>query len=539
MAVAACSRCAELSAERDELVRQVAELSKLVELQGADLERLGKANEELTPNQPERVPRDELQLVFEKLLESIGDDDARRELEEAARSDNEPDANEADESQKDGQGNSGAPNKEKRKGVGRRRLDMTSLPLETVQVDPDEVIAVDGVGFELIGVETSERVAFRPASYFRLQVVRRKWARTTPDPLEEQPTVLIPDVPDGVWPGFMADPSAIARVAISKYDDLLPLNRQQRISHREGFVVPKSTACGWLGGAYDVCARIVGAMDAEARARAYCIATDSTSAPVRQEGGGPCTPWSVFVLIADLDHVIFRYAKSASSAAITSMLEGFEGYVLADAALIYDALFKDGAMKEVACWAHMRRYFFKALGEDSQRAMQALALISKLFLVGRMFPDVPPNERTHLRAKRARPILAALDAWVAQNKSAATARGKLGAAIRYYENQREALHRFLDDGRLRLDNNPAESALRKHVLGRANWVFFENETGLKYFTVFRSILASCALHDLNPHDYLEACCGSHHTGPSTGSSSSHPSTGGTRSTTSTNDGARS
>ncbi|MCP5040808.1 MAG: IS66 family transposase [bacterium] len=486
MADAVCSRCAELSAERDELIRQVAELSKLVELQGADLERLAKANDELVPNQPERVPRDELQLVFEELLAGIDDDEKRRELEEAARSDDEADGDDgANESQQDGQAKSGDQKKKKsRKGVGRRRLDMTSLPVETVQVDPDEVVAVDGVGFEMIGVETSERVAFRPASYFRLQVVRRKWARAKPDPLEEQPTVLIPDVPDGVWPGFMADPSAIARVAISKYDDLLPLNRQQRISHREGFVVPKSTACGWLGGAYDVCARIVDAMDAEARARAYCIATDSTSAPVRQEGGGPCASWNVFVLIADLDHVIFRYAKSASSAAVTSMLEGFEGYVLADAALIYDALFKDSPRKEVACWAHTRRYFFKALGEDSRRAMQALALISKLFLVGRMCAAATPDERTQLRAARARPILAALDAWVTQNKSAAAARGKLAAAIRYYENQREALHRFLDDGRLRLDNNPAESALRKLVVGRANWVFFENETGLKYFTVF-------------------------------------------------------
>lgn len=497
-----CSRCAEFEKQRDELFGQLAELNKLVELQEADLKRYRAEAESNTPNQPERVPKNQLQLAFEEVLASIQDSAERKALEDAVAN-NEADGG-ANTSSNDSATEGQSKNKKKGSG-GRRKLELSKLDVERVVIDPDEVVACNGEGFELLGTETSNRVAFRPAAYFRLQIERRKWARRVPQ-TEEAPEgteVLVGLPPPSVWPYYMADPSAIGRGIVAKYDDLLPKHRQQKISRRHGFEVPRSTLCGWMKEAHANLHHIVDAMFNEAKTTAYCIGTDATSAPVRGPGRGSLEPWQVFVFIADQDHVVFRYAPSGTSAAVSTMLEGYRGCVVADAAPIFDILYRDGEMIEVACWSHMRRYFWKALGSHAGVAMQFLALISKLFLIARWSQSIPLPERTEARAARARPILAAIDALVKAHDHEEDARSPLAKAIGYYKNQRAALHRFLEDGRLPLHNNASESSLRNLVLGRHNWMFFENETGLKWYVTFRSLLASCHLHDLNPQEYLQ------------------------------------
>lgn len=524
-----CRTCAALREERDQLRRENSELAKLVELQSADLERLqseasaaNAAASSTAPNQPERVPKNQLQLAFEEVLASIEDKEVRDALEQAVGSDEgASDQGGATNGDAPGDGPSGdteksRPRKPRTKGHGRRALNLTNLPVDEVVIDPEEVVAANGEGFKLIGEEVSERLGLRPAEYRRIVVRRRKWMtiRDAPKvqpvsedseipPEEPDASILIAPLPASLWPHFMAEVSAIVHGIQSKYGDLLPLNRQQGISARNGFEVPRSTMCGWFGAAYPYCERIVAAMKADSIARAFCIATDSTGAPVRPPGKGPLERWQVFVFIADQDHIFFDFSRSGTSVAVSAMLDGYKGNVLADAASIFDALYDDGDMSEVGCWSHMRRYFWKALASDGPRAIQALGLISKLFLVDRACALVEMPRRTDVRAARARPILEALDRWVISVEPHADPRSPLSAALTYYKNQREALRRFLLDGRLRIHNNDSESNLRNLVLGRHNWVFFETDTGLKYYTVFRSLIASCALHGLNPEQYLQ------------------------------------
>jgi hypothetical protein len=239
----------------------------------------------------------------------------------------------------------------------------------------------------------------------------------------------------------------------------------------------------------------------EARERAFCIATDATGAPLR--AAGACENWHVFVFIADRDHVIFRFAKEHSSATISTLLEGFRGHLLADAAPIYDVLYREKGVIEVVCWFHARRYFWRAIDSACDLALEALALIAKLFAVDRECRTISMPERTAERARRAGPILQMFDAWVERHRDRVDPRSPLDRAIGYYTNQRLALHRFLQDGRLLLDNSGSERELRNVVLGRHNWKFFAYETGLRWYSVYRSLIASCALHGLNAHDYLE------------------------------------
>jgi hypothetical protein len=380
------------------------------------------------------------------------------------------------------------------------------------------VLAAGGNGFKRIGEEVSSRIARRPARYIRLIIRRGKFVRIDEseqrdadagsvtisgnDAIESSPIVIAP-LPESVWPNFMADPSAIAHVIISKYDDILPLHRQERISARDGFVLPRSTQCGWLGRAHEVTYRIVDAMFVDAKAHAFCIATDATGAPVRAPNA--CESWDVFVFLADRDHIVFRYVQQhATSLKISQLLAGFRGHLLADAAPIYDALFETGDIIEHCCWYHCRRWFYRALETDKTIALGPLSLIAKLFEIDRECSSVSdPGEYTAARAKRSKPLLELLDQWVDLHRAKVDSRGPLDKAIGYYDNQREALHRFIDDSRIRLSNNLAEQQLRNLAQGRDNWTFFANETGVRWYANFRSLIASCRLHNLNAETYLE------------------------------------
>lgn len=564
--VTSCSKCAlrdaELASERarsaalakelEETRQQRNEALKLIELQKADLARYKQVvHGQPQPNQPERAPEEQMQLAFARVLAAITD---KKLVEQLQAAEEQAKANTAK-------------TKEPRVGHGRRNLDLTNLPVIEECITPPEVLAANGVGWELIGRETSDRVGFRPSMYFCLRISREKWrlvaaiaspvamvgapaatmdSQTTtieaqPAMVDAQPamnsqaattdgqtatisahdvgartsrscfpptspcvlevgTIITAPIPEHVWPNVMADPSLIAEIAHAKYDYLLPLNRQERWTRNRGFAIPRSTQCEWIRGAYEYVKRVVDAMHAESIASAHCLATDATGAPVRAPGA--CRDWHVFVFIGDTGHITFRHVRRHTSDAIDGLLAGFKGCLLADASSIYDRLAKLGVVL-VACWAHVRRYIWKALDTDRELALEGLAIIKRLFAVDRAARDIAMPERTTYRAERAKPVLDLFDQWVARVRDRVEPRGRLAAAIKYYENQRTELRRFLEDGRLPVDNNRSERQLRHLVGGRDNWKFFESESGLEWYTAFRSLFASCEANDINPHEYLE------------------------------------
>lgn len=498
---AAQMRTVQLQAEVVALEGELAEAMKLIELQKADLDRYEKAIQDARPNQPERTPVEQLQLAWKRILgfeaEAANDDGTEAE----------PTSGGLEGMPAPGEGRADGDRKRRHRHGRRPAPDFNHLPQKEIVIDPAEVREAGGEGFRCVGEETARRVAFQPSSYICLITRRRKWVRVD-DPLElvglpEQslPPVLIGELPSSLWPRFMADASAVANIIITKYGDIVPLNRQETISRRHGFPLSRATQCGWLSQAHQVLYRIVGAMLVDARQSAHCICTDATTAPVQAVGA--CIKRNVFVLLADDDHVIFQPTRAHTSAEVLKLFEGFTGVVLADAAKVFDTLFRDHGMTESGCWSHMRRYAWKAVETESERAYEVLALISQLFAIERECADDTPEERLATRKARAGPILDALDRWIARQRDHVDPRGRLRAAITYYDNQREALRYFLRDGRVSIHNNASERELRNLVLGRDAWKYFANETGVRWYCVFRSLIASCALHDINPQTYLE------------------------------------
>lgn len=308
-------------------------------------------------------------------------------------------------------------------------------------------------------------------------------------------------VPDWLWPKFLADPSAIAQAIVSKYQDILPLHRQELRSARGGFRVPRSTICGWLDAAHDFLRHIVEGMFEEMKGECHVIGADATSAPVRARG---CTKrWHIFVFIGDDGHIVYRYSRWHSTAAISRLLEGYSGKLLVDAAGIYDSLFTEGGLIEVGCWAHVRRYFWKALPSQPDLAFEALAIIARLFATERAIASLPPDEKLAQREATCKPLLALFEEWVRTHRSHADPRGPLAKAFIYFTNQRAALRRFLEDAALQIHNNDSEAALRGVAKGRDAWSAYENETGLRWDTTFRTLIASAVHQHLNPEQYLD------------------------------------
>jgi transposase len=263
-----CARCESLSAELDAALASVAELEaectslreqlheavKLNELQQADLERYKEAYEQVRPNHPERVPVEQLQLAFGEMLAMLGPSPAVNDIIAQGESSSSP----------DGHDRPARRAKTKRRDPhGRRPLtDLSNLERQEITITPEEVLAAGKRGFKQIGEEVSSRIARRPASYIHLLIRRGKFVRTDEardeasapvtvtitcnDTIESSPIIVAP-LPESVWPKVMAAPSAIAHVIVSKYDDIFPLHRQERISARDGFVLPRSTQCSWLG----------------------------------------------------------------------------------------------------------------------------------------------------------------------------------------------------------------------------------------------------------------------------------------------------
>jgi len=377
MAARACERCneaseelrrarariGELTLEVARLREQLREALKLNVLQQGDLARYMELVASLQGHRPERVARDELQLAFDHVLESFTDtpaasassDDTSEPRETATAGDDSDAASgpaaalQGDRSQSPS-GEDGKP----RKGHGRRKLSLTDLPVREIILDPPEVLADGGVGWDLLDAEYSERVVLPHGGYERLRIVRRTWVRRSDAPaptVTEQLAGEVPSVhivtaplPEGVWPGIMGDASAIAHGIVSKYDDSLPLHRQEHISDRRGFRIPRATLCNWLEAAYDCTRRIVDAMMIDGVTYSNVIATDATGAPVRAKGG--CRHAHIFVFLADHGHIVFRHSAKHTGLAVRAMLDGFHGTLLSDAHGIYEVLYREEGMTD-------------------------------------------------------------------------------------------------------------------------------------------------------------------------------------------------
>jgi transposase len=301
-------------------------------------------------------------------------------------------------------------------------------------------------------------------------------------------------------PRSLCGPGLLADTLVRRWQDHLPLHRLERIYGREGFELPRSTVGDWHANANRLVEPLLKAMWKDALEHSPYLCIDATGVLV--QALEKCRHAHFFVVVAPGRHVLYGYQPKHDSDAVDALLEGYKGFLVADAHSVYDHLYASGEVLEVGCWAHARRYWFKSLDTDDTRARHGLALIQELFKFEREQEATPPEAKLLLRQKEAKPIVEAFFRYCKEEELKVLDETPISKAIGYALNQRAALERFLSDGRLPIHNNHSENALRREAVGRKNWLFLGSDEGGAINATFVSLLASCQLHGIEPLGYL-------------------------------------
>jgi transposase len=368
-----------------------------------------------------------------------------------------------------------------------------------------------------IGKEITEQLEFFPACFKVLEHVQYKYGCDDCDENGDNPQIeLAPKPPQPIEKG-LAGPGLLAYVIVSKLADHLPLYRLEKIFERQDLHVAGSTMCGWIMSAATLVAPLVLLMKQRIK-QSKAIHSDETRLPVQSGSsgtGGQCRKGRIWDYIGDADHpyIVFEYTPDRTNEWPIAWLQGFEGYLQADAYAGYDALYRLGKVIEVACWAHARRKFFDAKDTDARRCAEMLEMVRQLYavedeadkkiaLLTGATQQQKDDIRRDLRQRQSVPVLEEIKTWLDEQIKLVLPRSPMAEAINYTLNQWQALCVYAGHGFLNIDNNTAERALKLIALGRKNWLFAGNDTFGGHYATLYSLIASAQRHGLNPQAYL-------------------------------------
>jgi len=371
------------------------------------------------------------------------------------------------------------------------------LPRErrVIDVPAEQKVCACGAQKVQIGAALSEKLDYVPSS-FKVQEIERP-CYACPKCHEG---VSVAEAPAQAVEKGLAAEGLLAQVVVAKYADHLPLARQEKIYARHGVDLSRSTLCDFVEQVVEATTPIVVELRRQVLSTDY-LQTDDTPVVVLADTGGSFKG-RLWVYLDPLGkQVVFDATPTHERDGPESFLRGFSGWLQADAYAGYDALFRGGGVQEVACWAHARRRFVEALPSDA-RAAAIVSLVQELYAVEREATDLEAAARLTSRAERSRAILARIDTERQRLAGVVLPKSPLGDALRYLANQWRALQRFLEDGRLRIDNNGAESQLRAVAVGRKNWLFAGSMNGARRAAVLYSLVQSCRLVGIDPFVYF-------------------------------------
>jgi transposase len=349
-----------------------------------------------------------------------------------------------------------------------------------------------------IGEESSERYEYIPAQLTVIEDVCKKYACAC--------TVRTATKPPQPIEKGIAGASLLAQVIVSKFADHLPLHRQEKMFARHGVDISRKSMCGWMA----QCAALLKPLYAAGKQVLFgsnVIGTDDTSVKVLDRKLPFARTGRIWPYYGDQEHpvILYDYTPTRERAGPEKFLQGYRGYLQADAYGGYDAFFKDPSrgLIEVGCWAHARRYFHKALESDQARMGPALLLIAQLYRVEKQGRLLAAEARLQLRRLQARPIVDKLHHYLLEIQLEVLPKSPEGRAVRYALKNWQALTRYLEDGGLHIDNNRTEHTIRGIAVGRGNWMFFGSDIGGRTAAVLRSFVTSCQRVHVDPFAWFK------------------------------------
>ena len=297
-----------------------------------------------------------------------------------------------------------------------------------------------------------------------------------------------------------AGASVLAQVIVSKFADHLPLHRQEKIFARHGVEISRKTMGGWMPAAAGLLEPLYQAAK-KVLFESKVIGTDDTGVKVLDPKLSFARTGRIWPYVGDAYHpvVVYDYTATRGRDGPAKFLEGYTGYLQADAYSVYDAFFKPArGLTEVGCMMHMRRYFFKALDSDQAHMGPALHLIARLYAVEDRAKGLSGEERLELRQRLSAPVMEKLHQYLLEIREEVLPKSPAARAVRYALNQWDALTRYLEDGDLEIDNGATERANRDIAIGRGNWTFFGSDNGGRTAAVLLSFIAMCKRNAVEP-----------------------------------------
>ena len=401
--------------------------------------------------------------------------------------------------------------KEERRQEKKNRIMMEDLPvLEQVILIPDNL---DTNLYKKIGQEVTRIVEHKPGQLYIKEIIREKWGlkdNTSVAPKGMSGVLIAPMPLLPIYKGI-AGASLLAEILLQKYEYHMPYYRQiKQYNHLGMKGLTESTVDGWFKQTIELLKPLYEVLKVEVMKSDY-VQADETTTPVMNKDTHKAAKeylWMVRAVIQRL--VLFHYDQGSRAGAVIESLANkynFKGYLQCDGFAGYETAFKTNPdVWLLNCMVHIRRHLEQALDENRPMAEHALTEIQHLYKIEHMCDDagLSPDERKSKRQELARPIMEAMKLWMETEGVKYSESSQIGKAITYAYTRWDNMMRYLEDGRLLLDNNLAENEIRPITLGRKNYLylFCGNHEAAQNMAVVCSLLATCRNHDVNPRDYL-------------------------------------
>jgi transposase len=378
------------------------------------------------------------------------------------------------------------------KHAGRNKLP-ESLPVVEEIIEPAD-LTPDMIK---MGEEITEILEYTPAQFFKRRIIRPKYVD------KQTQEIKIAQLPSRPIEKCLAGNSVLTQILVSKYVDHLPLYRQQQIFKRADIEIAPSTIDSWVAQSGNLLVPLYDRMVEFVKNQRYLQADETTIKVLDKDKKGETHLGYLWVYHSVLSKMcIFDYQKGRGTEAPRQILTGYRGALQTDGYKVYDHYCLNPEIKHLACWAHARRYFEKALAQDQKRASYVLQEIQKLYAIERKTAELTAQERHAVRLEQALPIINELGQWLHRERNAVLPKSLIGKAIEYCTKLWASLMTYLENGDYHIDNNAIENKIRTVAIGRKNYLFAGSHNGAQRSAIFYTFFACCKLNNVNPEKWL-------------------------------------
>jgi transposase len=395
-------------------------------------------------------------------------------------------------------------NKNKKK-TGRKPLPKNLPRVQIIHdLTPAEKICSCGCELSKIGSETSEQLEFIPATVRVIEHVRIKYACK---PCEANVKLAL--MPKQILPKSIATPGLLAHILVSKYNDHLPLYRQESILQRHGIDITRGTLAHWVIKCGELIVPLIKLLQDIIIHYDIAFADETPVQVLKEPGRSPSQKsylWMYQGGPKDKLSIVYQYTRTREGLHAELFLENFKGYLHVDAYGGYERLTQSGVTL-VGCFAHARRKFFDVATLTKNTNTLAHAALKKIAAIYKIESDLKEQAASsetiaQTRQQKSKPLLHDFKIWLLDNSRKIPPKSPIGQAIQYCLNHWNNLIRYIEDGRLEIDNNRSERAIKPFVIGRKNWLFSDSVKGVKASSNIFSLIETAKANNLEPYSYL-------------------------------------